>query len=337
MFDGAPAYAYAFYVLARAGEAVIGDLRYYADTLPENFDTPLAAAHLAAALALYGERERSEAMFARAQALALLDSQTIDWRDDYGTDLRDRAGLLALAVEADSAVVDRARLVGLIAQARPADELSTQEATWVLHAASALGAAATGLEVDGQAVTGDVLRRYEGVPTAITNAGDDDVTLTLTTFGVPVTAPEPGGVGYTITRQHYTPAGELADLGAVQAGDRLVVVLEVRPQRGVPGGRLIIDDALPAGFEIDNANLLRSGDVRALEWLSLNVSAEATEARSDRFLAAVDWRSPEPLRLAYFVRAVTPGEYHYPAPLVEDLYRPVNRAVGATGTLIVRP
>src|SRR5690606_13970712 len=27
MFDGAPAYAYAFYVLARAGEAVIGDLR----------------------------------------------------------------------------------------------------------------------------------------------------------------------------------------------------------------------------------------------------------------------------------------------------------------------
>jgi len=337
MFDGAASYAYAFYVLARAGEAVIGDLRYYADTLPESFDTPLAAAHLAAALAAYGERERSEAMFARAQLLALAGSATVEWRDDYGTDLRDRAGLLALAVEADSAVVDRARLVGLIAQGGPADSLSTQEATWVLRAATALGASATGLEVDGQPVTGDVLRLYQGVTTEIRNVGDDDVALTLTSFGVPETAPAAGGVGYTITREHYTPAGEPADLGAVRAGDRLVVVLEVRPQRGVPGGRLIIDAALPAGFEIDNANLLRAGDVRALDWLSLNVGAEATEARADRFLAAVDWRTQEVLRLAYFVRAVTPGEYHYPAPLVEDLYRPVNRAVGATGTLIVRP
>src|SRR5690606_10226166 len=128
MFDGAASYAYAFYVLARAGEAVIGDLRYYADTLPERFDTPLAAAHLAAALAAYGERDRSEAMFARAQKLALASQEAPEWRADYGTDLRDRAGLLALAVEAGSAVVDRAHLVASIAQGNTAGNLSTQEA-----------------------------------------------------------------------------------------------------------------------------------------------------------------------------------------------------------------
>src|SRR5690606_14008077 len=111
LFEGAASYAYAFYVLARAGEALIGDLRYYADTLPEKFDTPLAAAHLAAALAIYGERDRSEALFTRAQALALAAPEPAEWREDYGTDLRDRAGLLALAVEADSAVVDRRRLI----------------------------------------------------------------------------------------------------------------------------------------------------------------------------------------------------------------------------------
>src|SRR5690606_18623141 len=248
MFDGAASYAYAFYVLARAGEAAIGDLRYYADVLSERFDTPLSAAHLAAALAAYGERERSESLFSRAQDLALLEPEDdLGWRADYGTTLRDRAGLLALAVEANSAVVDRARLAVLVAQGGSADRLSTQEATWSLHASSVLGAAAQGLEVDGQSVTGDVLRLFAGVSTEVTNRGSDEVTVTLTTFGVPDTAPAAGGVGYSITRTLFTPDGEPAALDEVRAGDRLVVVLEVRPERGVPGGRLMVDDALPAG------------------------------------------------------------------------------------------
>ena len=99
----------------------------------------------------------------------------------------------------------------------------------------------------------------------------------------------------------------------------------------------MVDDPLPAGFEIDNANLLRAGDVRALDWLGVHGAAESFEARSDRFLAAVDWTSDEPLVLAYFVRAVSPGDFHYAAPLVEDLYRPGNRAVGETGRLTIRP
>ncbi len=337
MQDGAAPYAYAFYVLARAGEAAIGDLRYYADALPEAFDTPLAAAHLGAALAAYGERDRSEAMFARAVDLAREGADDGGWRADYGTPLRDRAALLALATEAGSAVVDRGTLVTRVAEGGPVDRLSTQEAAWTLRAAAALGAEASGLVLDGEPVAGDVLLRYDGAPTTLRNAGDAPVPVTVTTFGVPVEPPPAGGTAYTITRSHYTPEGEPADLGAVRVGDRLVVVLEVRPDRGVPGGRLMVDDPLAAGFEIDNANLLRSGDVRALDWLAVNAAAESTEARADRFLAAVDWTSGEPLRLAYVVRAVSPGTFHYAAPLVEDLYRPTNRAVGETGEVTVRP
>ena len=114
-------------------------------------------------------------------------------------------------------------------------------------------------------------------------------------------------------------------------------MLEVRPERGVPGGLLLIDDPLHAGFEIDNANLLRAGGVRALDWLQVQSSAYRTGARADRFVAALRWTSQEPLRLAYFVRAVSPGEFHYPAPLMEDAYRPTNRAVGETGRLVIRP
>lgn len=337
MQDGASGYAYALYVLARAGEAAIGDLRYYADTLPQRFDTPMSAAQLGAALAAYGERDRADAMFERAVVLARSGTDEGGWRTDYGTDQRDRAALLALAAEAGSGVVDRAALATQVAQGGPVDRLSTQEATWQLRAAAALSAEANGLVLDDQPVAGDVLHRYDGTPATLRNDGDAPVTVTLTTFGVPEVAPPAGGTAYAIARTHYTPEGEPADLDDVQVGDRLVVVVEVRPDAGVPGGRLMIDDPLPAGFEIDNANLLRAGDVRALDWLGVHGAAESFEARSDRFLAAVDWTTDEPLVLAYFVRAVSPGSFHYAAPLVEDLYRPGNRAIGETGRLTIRP
>jgi len=342
MQDGAATYAYAFYVLARAGEAAIGDLRYYADTLAERFDTPLAAAQLGAALAAYGERARADAMFAQANDLAQAPADEGGWRADYGTPLRDQAGLLALAVEAGSGVVDRVQLANRIAQGVASrggsvHRLSTQEAVWSLRAATALGAAAQGLVLDGVPVVGNVVRLYDGAPATLRNDGDANVMVTLTTFGVPEVAPEPGGVGYTITRSHYTPDGSAADLSTVKVGDRVVVVLEVKPDRGVGGGRLMIDDALAAGFEIDNANLLREGDIRALDWLAVPFAAEMTEARSDRFLAAVDWQSEETLRLAYVMRAVSPGTFHYPAAKVEDMYRPSNYAVSATDVVTIRP
>jgi len=357
MQEGAAGYAYAYYVLARAGEAAIGDLRYYADTLAERFDTPLAAAHLGAALATYGEQARSEAMFAKASALALQQVGPGGWRADYGTVLRDQAGLLALAVEAGSGVVDRVQLANRIAQGVASREgsayrLSTQEAVWSLRAAVALGAASQGLVLDGVPVVGNVVRLYDGTPATLRNDGDANVMVTLTTFGVPeaapgdaapgaaapgAAAPGPSGVGYTITRSHYTPDGAPTDLSDVKVGDRVVVVLDVLPDRGVTGGRLMIDDALAAGFEIDNANLLREGDIRALDWLAVPFATEMTEARSERFLAAVNWTTGEPLRLAYVMRAVSPGTFHYPAAKVEDMYRPSNYAVSATDVVTIRP
>jgi uncharacterized protein YfaS (alpha-2-macroglobulin family) len=337
LHDGAAGAAYAFYVLARAGEAAIGDLRYYADTLADRFDTPLAAAHLGAALAAVGERARADAMFARARDLALAGAGPDGWRDDYGTVLRDRAGVLALAVEAGTGVVDRLQLAGLLARRGPVHHLSTQEAAWALRAAVAMGAAGQGLIVDGEAVTGDAVRFFAGTPAIVRNAGAADVTVTLTAFGVPEDPPAAGGVGYTIHRSHYLVDGREADLGDLRVGDRVVVLLEVRPDRGVAGGRLLVDDALPAGLEIDNANLLRAGDVRSLDWLATGVEPAMTEARADRFLAAVDWTSEFALRLAYVARAVSPGDFHYAAPSVEDMYRPTNRAVGETGRVTIRP
>ena len=45
--------------------------------------------------------------------------------------------------------------------------------------------------------------------------------------------------------------------------------------------------------------------------------------------------APEPFRLAYIVRAISPGTFRQPAASVEDMYRPDYRARTAAGRVTV--
>ncbi len=327
--------AYALMVLAREGQAAMGDLRYYADTKADDFATPLAQAQMGAALASYGDQTRADMLFAKAaQRLAgQAGTEAAVYRTDYGTNLRDAAGVLSLAVEVGSTAVDREALTARISSAdRP---LSTQEQGWSLLAAHALvrDPTVSGLTVDGAPVTGPFIRRLSGKalqPQEITNSSDAPTDITLTTTGVPGQPAPAGGYGYAIERAYYTMDGQPLSR-PVTSGDRLVTVLTVRPAEDT-GARLMVDDPLPAGFEIDNPNLLRAGDIRALDWLN-PVETRTVEFRTDRFLAAVDWMSSDPFQLAYVVRAVSPGTFHHPAASVEDMYRPQYRARTGTSTL----
>ena len=97
----------------------------------------------------------------------------------------------------------------------------------------------------------------------------------------------------------------------------------------------MVSDPLPAGFEIDNPNLITAGSVPALDALGLEGNVTHAEFRQDRFLAALDRTDATPFRLAYVVRAISPGSYHHPAPSVEDMYRPDFRANGDAGRVTV--
>ncbi|MFE3838053.1 alpha-2-macroglobulin family protein [Pseudogemmobacter sonorensis] len=321
--------AYALMVLAREGAAAIGDLRYYADVKSDDLGTPIALAQLGAALAFYGDQTRADAMFRKAAAM--VDAMPDDapeqiWRADYGTAYRDTAALLALAVEAGSTAIDREALTDRLA--RQAGRLSTQEASWALLAAHALVGRpdSAGLEFAGADPSGAPVRLLEegAAPISVTNRGAD-TTVTVTTYGVPA-EPEPaGGNGYAITRSYFTMEGTPVDDLRVTQGERLVVVLEVTPF-GRSDGRLMVADPLPAGFEIDNPNLISGGSTAQLGWLNAESEVKHSEFRQDRFLTAIDWSSPNAFRLAYIVRAVSPGDFHHPAASVEDMYRPDFRA-----------
>gem|GEM_PF-4511940 len=327
--EGGEDITYALMVLAREGSAAMADLRYYADVKGRAFATPPAAGQLGAALAAYGDSARAEAMFTHAagrMGVRIGAEEPPLWRADYGTDLRDAAGLLALAAEAGSAAVNRTMLAGY--GAVPGRARSTQEAAWMLLAAHALidRPGAGGFTLNGAQLDGPLLLLRDGdAPAVIGNGSGADEVLTLTAFGVPDTPESADGNGFAITRRHYTPDGAPATLDAVPAGTRLVTVIEVTPF-ALTKARLMIADPLPAGFEIDNPNLLRAGDVRALDWLEPTVEATHAEFRQDRFLAAVDLRSGAPIRLACILRATAPGSYRHPAASVEDMYRPDRRA-----------
>ncbi|MBC7137974.1 MAG: alpha-2-macroglobulin family protein [Defluviimonas sp.] len=340
---GAP-YAYAMMVLAREGAAAIGDLRYYADVKADAFDTPMAAAQLGAALAAYGDQTRADAMFTRAARLMaqrLGQPEPQVWRADYGTGLRDGAALLALATEAGSTAVPVDALADAVAAGLAGRTLSTQEATWALLATSALidRPGAAGFTLDGAPVGGPLVRMLEdqtagGAAVRIANGSGAEATVTLTTFGVP-SEPEPaGGNGYRITRSYYDMQGAPVDPSSVRQGARMVAVLEVVPFAG-GAARLIVDDPLPAGFEIDNPGLIRAGDISALDWVGTLDEARTTEFRQERFVAAVDWSGTDAFRLAYVVRAVSPGRFHHPAASVVDMYRPDYRARSDAGQVTV--
>lgn len=340
-FDtGGQEIAYALLVLAREGAASMSDLRYYADVKGDAFSTPLAAAQLGAALAAYGDQTRADAMFSRAARMIQPEEPKGPnlWRADYGSNLRDAAGVLALAVEAGSNAVDANALAGRIGQTPR--ELSTQEAVWALMAAHAMvtDPGVSGLEIDGAPATGPLVRMLEdevgSQPVAIRNTRAAPVQITLTTTGVPEVSLPAGGYGYGIERRYYTPEGIERQLDGVKTGERLVVVLTITPfEKG--GARLMVNDPLPAGLEIDNPSLLRSGDIRQMDWLD-TAYADMAEFRADRFLAAVDWRHDKPFQLAYIVRAISPGAFHHPAATVEDMYRPQYNARTDTDRVAIR-
>ena len=337
--NGGEALAYALMVLAREGAAAVGDLRYYADVKGDAFATPIAQAQLGAALASYGDQVRADAMFRKAGAsLDALQGPDIEqiYRADYGTNYRDAAAVLTLAVEAGSTAIDREALTNRIAAA--GNSLSTQEATWALLAANALidGAGLDGITIDGQAATGPLVRVLDAqtAPIVLENGSKASIPITVTVYGVP-TDPEPaGGNGYSITRSYYTLDGKAASLDGLKVGARLVTVLEVTPF-GRGEARLMVNDPLPAGFEIDNPNLISGGSLANLDFLGLESEVTHSEFRQDRFLTAIDRYDNGTFRLAYIVRAVSPGTFHHPAASVEDMYRPDLRSRSDTGEITI--
>jgi alpha-2-macroglobulin len=326
--------AYALYVLARNGRPVMGDLRYLADNKLNAFPSPLAKAQIGAALAALGDRARANAAFAAAgQAFAAL-SESEGYRSDYGSKLRDGAGLLALLGESDGDKALAQRISASLEEMRGRRRyLSTQEQTFMVLAAQALQKEmeAFTIAVDGQSRKGPFHRGISGAaldqkPLSLKNESGADMRVILNVAGIPL-RPEPAiEKGYGIERRYFTLKGQEIRPDQFRQNERYIVKLTLKDNLKRQA-RLLVVDPLPAGLEIENASIGGTANTDGFAFLGELLPTENTEARDDRFVAALDYQPNDKraaLTLAYVVRAVTPGTYTHPAAVIEDMYNPEN-------------
>jgi alpha-2-macroglobulin len=342
--DGGLALSYALYVLARNGMAPVGDLRYIADVKLDDLGTASAKAEIAAALAMLGDRIRSEKAFNAALAALPKDPTFDGGRTDFGSPLRDAAALVTLAGEGDAPKIILTRATERIATARNlVTHTSTQEDAWLVLAARALGKQGVSLETSEGEQVGPLYRNFteaalKQAPVTVTNSGDSPLDAVVSVSGAPLT-PEPAAEqGFTLERSFHTLDGEEVDIANAKQNDRFVVVLKVT-EPSPQFARVALIDHIPAGFEIDNPRLVSSGDTSSFGWIEDAGAPVFTEFRDDRFAAAFDRRKEDTpvYSVAYVVRAVSPGDYVLPQATVEDMYRPDRFGRTGTGAVTVAP
>ena len=338
--EQAEAVAYGLAALARANVVEPGDVRHFVRARLGRVASGLGRAQLALAAASFGlVGDRDTALSAAVSAPGG------DRYATYGSALRDAAALVAVAaaLESDSLREASAHLRELSFED---SHTSTQEKAWMVVAAWELNRAMEGapLTVDGAEtrigeggfyrVFGPDELKGEGVN--IANPGTRSVNLTIGIGGHPAAEEPAYANGIALTRTLLTREGVPADLADVKQGDELTVVLEGRLEESRFPRRLLVADLLPAGFEIEAA----LADGEEYEALGRIDRPGTLRLRDDRYVAALTRGEDEKggsFRLAYLVRAVTPGEFRLPAAYVEDMYDPAVQARGSMGRLNVRP
>lgn len=345
--DNSMQLAYAAYVLARNGRPVMGDLRYLTDSKLSSFPSPLSRAQLAAALALLGDRGRAQSTFNSAmQALRDVAAKQKRYCYCFGSDLRDVAAMLALSTEVGIPAEQQTALakeVARMVELRGNGGTSTQEKNWIILAAHALSknASPIALQVNGADRTGPFYGIYRDTTlsakaVSIVNNGEASIKAVINVLGNPL-SPEPAvSQGYKIERKYYDMFGTEINPARVAQNTRLVTVLTVT-EPVVRDAQLLVVDRLPAGFEIDNPNLVDGTSLKAFDWLNQVVTAQHTEYRDDKFVASFNRSEGQPktFSVAYIVRAVTPGQFMHPPASAEDMYRPERFGRSAFGDVEV--
>ena len=343
--------AYAGYVLARLGKAPLASLRLLWDGHRDEAKSSLALMHLALALDMAGDSKRADVAIDTALQTGRPERVYLA---DYGSVLRDRAQVLALLAShrPDHAAIPT--LVDEVAEQLARRRwLSTQERSALLAAGLALadgegkpwhvrvgdedrhgaGSQRIALTADGLAA--------DGLEGKIENLGEMPVYVGVDVAGFGGKAPPANEAEVLIERHVYRADG--SEAGAeIKAGELLLVHLHLNARVDVE--HALVADLLPAGFEIENtalndANALDDFQIDGLSIPAARYDTDLTHAefRDDRYVAALSLPAERDAHLFYMVRAVTPGQYTQPPPLVEDMYRPELRGIGAQGgTLTIR-
>ena len=353
--------AYAAYVLARHKQAPLSEVRRLAKELLA--DSPsLPVLHLALAAHLMGDSQLTTELLTR---LKQSDRIADVYIGDYGSNVRDTAQVVRLLMHYG---LDKSyafeRSMTLAETLNQRNYLSTQERNSVFMAAIELlntdpwsgmltinAAVHSAGNADGETLDrkGIFTRLISGSQLAqgltFTNTSDKRLYVSLAYQGHSDLPPPPVSDGLVIERRYFTTDGQLItpDDGALRmkVGELMLVQVRIKPTDRYRRPDLMLIDLLPAGLELENQNLNASVkldevmvDQRPISYWWNESRILHQEYRDDRFVAAFDSAYYDATNIFYLVRAVTPGNYQVPAPLVEDMYDPEIRAVGTTPDIL---
>ncbi|MET0288617.1 MAG: alpha-2-macroglobulin, partial [Pseudoxanthomonas sp.] len=343
--------AYAGYVLARVNRAPLGTLRALWDNERKKSLTGLPLVHLGLAMSMQGDGKRGEAAI---KAGFDMRGERPRYLGDYGTPLRDDALMIALVHERklarpeyDARAVDLGReldarrhagylylstqeqvALARVGKALMVDQTRRVAGTWSVGEDSEVlpEARMFGRSVDAAALARGVKFAPQGTP---------PLYASFEVAGIPRTSPAVDRSVIGIERAYYTTDGKPWTGGSLKEGEALIVRVSITANDTMPDA--LLTDLLPAGLEIENFNL---GDAKqwadvVVDGIDISDRGQAAdvkheEFRDDRYVAALKLDRGQAAKLFYLVRAVTPGTYTVPPPLVEDMYRPQLRGVGAS-------
>ncbi len=338
--------AYAAYVLSRVNQAPLGSLRTLFDRQQSHAKTGLPLVQLGLALQKMGDKKRGLQAIERGLKRHWPKPR---YYGDYGTPIRDKAMIIHLLLthqhKSNKAIELSFELVNELKGKR---WLSTQERNALFLAGIALQASATdswqakliiGAAQQSLSQTSIYHHRLDGKSieqgVTIESTSSDPLYVNALVSGYGLEKPPVQADNLEIERYWYTKAGKPVQPKRVKVGELFIVQLQVSAKQRTPDALVV--DLIPAGFELENQNLehaIKLDDFRfdgkKYSQVTRYTQVEHQEYRDDRFIAALNVNRHNDANLFYLIRAVTPGTYKVPAPLVEDMYNPQRRAVGAT-------
>jgi uncharacterized protein YfaS (alpha-2-macroglobulin family) len=150
------------------------------------------------------------------------------------------------------------------------------------------------------------------------NEGPGPMVVTRRVACVPLAAEEKAvDAGLKVRREWLDTQGVPVDLTALRRGDLVIVRLTLEPL-GQACKDVVVEDLLPAGLEIENAQMASAG---TLSWIKADGAEWVLhrEVRDDRLLLFSKTFSAEQ-RFYYAARVVSPGEFVVPAVSAAAMY-----------------
>ncbi|MDR1164236.1 MAG: alpha-2-macroglobulin family protein, partial [Candidatus Accumulibacter sp.] len=330
--------SYGAYVLARHGKAPLSTLRQIYESKGAAY-SGLSLVQLGLALHLSGDEARAKEAVEEGVIKTRNDNR---WWGDYGSDLRDRALSYVLMQKHDMKPAGRENLVLQVAAAlRDKRYLSTQEklAVFLLgQSFRAYGKDEWSAQILRKGKAETLTAPYLSVRADeiadglhLRNIHADRLFAQLNYSGNPEKMPPVKNDVFVLKRDWRQADGSPLPARPLRVGETLLVRLRVEMRSHVANALVV--DHIPAGVEIENANIVQGArNSLVIEGVDVadamrNSNIKHVEFRDDRFVASLNGSGR--FYLFYRVRVVTPGQFVVPSTYAEDMYQPAIYGLSA--------